>query len=519
MQRIVLVSTIIGAVLVLVAPLRASDPNQTYERLYGDDAKKLQLKGFPGFAEKLLKDAAELDSNSSPLAELLVVKATDLYFRSSLGDDKTKLGETLIDRWLSAADAQLTARKPSEAILSFQQASKIATANKSDRLAGITARIKVVQGKIDVEAKLSDLLARWKSSPDNPALAKELTLLYVLELDRPAEAVPYVGEDEALKTYVPLAAKDANELGEAVLTEIGGWYESLAAKASPAGKAVAYERAKTYYETFLARHASKDQQYLTAKKALEAVNKQLETLPAVARKSITVALAKNVSMTLAPIPAGKFLMGAPNSEKDGLPAERPQHEVKISKPFYMGMTAVTQAQFDAVMGQNPSQFKDPNSPVERVTWEEATAFCKALCGMVHRPFRLPTEAEWEYACRAGTKTRFSFGDDEKDLGDYAWVGSNADKRSHPVALKKPNPWGLYDMHGNVYQWCSDWYDEKYYASADKTDPIGPASGTLRVQRGGSWVDPPKDCRSAMRGGYGVTGRINLFGFRVVMQAD
>jgi formylglycine-generating enzyme required for sulfatase activity len=134
-----------------------------------------------------------------------------------------------------------------------------------------------------------------------------------------------------------------------------------------------------------------------------------------------------------------------------------RHEVTISKPFYMGETEVTQAQYEAVMGTNPSHFKGATNPVECVCWDYATEFCKKLSDKTRQAVRLPMEAEWEYACRAGTATAFSFGDADSTIGDYAWYGANSGGTTHPVGQKKPNAWGLYDMHGNVWEWCADWF--------------------------------------------------------------
>jgi formylglycine-generating enzyme required for sulfatase activity len=158
------------------------------------------------------------------------------------------------------------------------------------------------------------------------------------------------------------------------------------------------------------------------------------------------------------IQAWTFQMGSNNGE----PNEKPVHMVRISRPFYLGKYEVTQAQWEAVMGNNPSQFKgDPNSPVENVSWDDVQEFIKRLKRLNTREsgvkYRLPREAEWEYAAQAGTTTAYSFGNDPSQLGEYAWYGENANGETHPVGQKKPNPWGLYDMHGNVWEWVQDWY--------------------------------------------------------------
>jgi len=199
--------------------------------------------------------------------------------------------------------------------------------------------------------------------------------------------------------------------------------------------------------------------------------------PAGGQKELTLDLGGGVTMKMVLIRPAKFMMG----EGEGAFS---RHEVTISKPFYMGVTEVTQAQYEAVMGTNPSKFKGAANPVETVSWDDATKFCEKLSEKTRQTIRLPTEAEWEYACRAGTQTAFSFGDNPSALGDYAWWGGNSGKTTHPVGQKKPNSWGLYDMNGNVWEWCADWFGDPY-PKGPVTDPSGPTTGGSRVVRGGS----------------------------------
>jgi len=238
--------------------------------------------------------------------------------------------------------------------------------------------------------------------------------------------------------------------------------------------------------------------------------------PLKGEKSLTLKLADGVEMRLVLIPAGKFKMGSPANEKGRDKDEGPQRAVTISKPFYMNVCEVTQAQYNAVMGANPSGFKGANRPVEQVSWNDAVTFSKKVSQKTGRTVSLPTEAEWEYACRAGTTTCFSFGADDKDLGDYAWYRKNSGGKTHPVGQKKPNAWGLYDMHGNVWEWCSDWYAKSYAKLVDK-DPRGPKFGFKRVLRGGSWNFNAALCRSARRTWWYPARRFNYFGFRVVLR--
>ncbi|MGD0088882.1 MAG: bifunctional serine/threonine-protein kinase/formylglycine-generating enzyme family protein [Planctomycetota bacterium] len=247
-----------------------------------------------------------------------------------------------------------------------------------------------------------------------------------------------------------------------------------------------------------------------AKKKAEAAEK---TVPA---KALSLDLGNTVKLALILLPAGKFLMGSPETEKDRLPAET-QHEVTISQPFYMGKYEVTQEQYEAVMGNNPSELKGPKNPVEAVSWEDGQEFCKKLSAKTGMTIQLPTEAQWEYACRAGTKTRFHSGDEEGDLDSVGWYSGNADKKAHPVGEKKSNAWGLYDIHGNVWEWCADWYGE--YQAGAATDPTGPATGNLRVLRGGSWRSGPRNCRAAFRNWSRPDQRHVSVGFRVVVAPE
>ena len=235
-------------------------------------------------------------------------------------------------------------------------------------------------------------------------------------------------------------------------------------------------------------------------------------------QAFTVDLGKDVNLEMVYIPSGKFTMGSPPEEKGG-EDERPQiKDVNVSA-FYMGKYEVTQAQWQAIMGSNPAKFKDNlQNPVETVFWDDAQEFCKKLSQKTGKDFRLPSEAEWEYACRAGTTTAYSFGDNASLLGEYAWYGENSGS-THPVGQKKPNPWGLYDMHGNVLEWCQDSY-EKYGGESDLTRKTGKAitkenDNRSRSLRGGSWNLNAWLCRSAYRLGTYARNQFFNLGFRVV----
>ncbi len=217
--------------------------------------------------------------------------------------------------------------------------------------------------------------------------------------------------------------------------------------------------------------------------------------------------------------------------------EKPPHPVRITRAFYLGEHEVTQGQYLAVMGQNPSDFKGSDDlPVEQVSWLDAVKFCNELSQREKRTpyyriegdqvsivggqgYRLPTEAEWEYACRAGSTTRYPFGDDEADLGQHAWFDSNSEQKTHPVGQKQPNGWGLYDMLGNVCEWCQDDYDADYYTASPPADPPGPAEAPYRVLRGGCSSYYPRYCRPALRYRLPPAVRVNFLGFRLAAVQD
>ncbi len=231
----------------------------------------------------------------------------------------------------------------------------------------------------------------------------------------------------------------------------------------------------------------------------------------------------SIGMKFVLVPAGDFLMGSPDSDKDAEKVEKPQHQVRIMRPFYLGVTEVTQGQYRSVAGENPSFFKGSDDlPVEQVLWEDAIAFCNKLSkregltpyyvfGARAAPlvqsgsvgYRLPTQTEWEYACRAGTSTRYSFGDDEASLGEYAWIGGNSSGKTHPVGQKRQNTIGLFDMHGNVSEWCWDGTDKNFYSR-----------GQGRVNRGGGWCSGRPSTRSAARYDLGPGGQSYDVGFRL-----
>ncbi|MGD0090686.1 MAG: bifunctional serine/threonine-protein kinase/formylglycine-generating enzyme family protein [Planctomycetota bacterium] len=229
--------------------------------------------------------------------------------------------------------------------------------------------------------------------------------------------------------------------------------------------------------------------------------------------NMVLTLGREVELELVLVPPGSFKMGSPETERGRAPDET-EHEATITTAFYMGKFPVTQEQYEAVVWKNPSLYKGPRNPVERVSWEDANEFCRKLRAKKAKNVRMPTEAEWEYACRADSPARFYCGDTIEHLNAMGWCFANSGSSPHPVGQKRPNAWGLFDMHGNVWQWCQDWYGQ--YPAGAVSNPPGAASGEYRVLRGGSWLSYPWICRAAIRLKLAPATRDFNLGFRIVV---
>ena len=540
----------------------ADEAADTFNKLYGEDLKR--VAATPSTADdvalaKQLLEAAGKVTNQKDFLALLCEKACELAGKDPTGyptakaamdlltasvpekkveslqkmaamyqrsyaaaraEAKAKAGETLIESLKVLAGAQAAGADFDGAGATLKQALAVATTIKSESKAAIQAQLAGLASQQQVEKQIAALKARLDADAKDASSRKEIVRMYLVEMDNPAEAAKFLDEalDEATRKYVPAAAKPVEDAPEAACTELGDWYKGLADQATAsASKGAMLQRAKAYYKRFMELHKADDVARAGATLMLKKIEDALAKLgpaPKPSPASLTLDLGNGVMMKLVLIRPGKFVMGSPDSEKGRESKEGPQHEVVIAKPFYMGVTEVTQAQYEAVMGTNPSKFKGPTNPVESVIWSDTVEFCRKLSEKTGKTFRLPTEAEWEYACRAGTKTRFSFGDADSVLGDYAWCASNSGKNTHPVGQKKPNAWGLYDMNGNVWEWCADIYGP--YSSEASVDPQGASSGGDCMVRGGSWYNGNGDIasfRCAYRSNRAPANRDYSIGFR------
>jgi formylglycine-generating enzyme required for sulfatase activity len=458
-----------------------------------------------------------------------ILKVRQMLFDKAQPKDKVALGEQLADELIAAGDERLATRRLEDARRFYDQAAKVAAQVKASTQGQAEFRVKVADSRIKTAKEIDTLKAHlqaWKAAET----AKKLVMLNLVEMDDVEQAARFLddAQDETLKRIVGLCNKDAGKLTASEALELGDWFRPLVKTSSDSGKAVSVSRARCAYEQYMKVQTTRNAEWLRVKVAgdeLARLSEQQMTrsLPgggvaSTESKQLVLDLGGGVKMVFVLIPAGRFIMGSPAGEA-GREDNETQHEVAISKPFYMGVTEVTQEQYEAVMGNNPSRFKGARNPVERVTWNGAVALCERLSQRVGRSARLPSEAEWEYACRAGTKTPFHTGD-RISMDEANSNGSNpydnarkSEYRQKPITAGgfRPNAWGLCDMHGNVWEWCSDWYGA--YPNVAVRDPTGPDTGTYRILRGGSWEDSPRSCRSAFRlrlaPGHGDNGHIGL----------
>jgi formylglycine-generating enzyme required for sulfatase activity len=377
-----------------------------------------------------------------------------------------------------------------------------------------------------------------ESDPNDPAANAAAGKFICLMKEDWQRGLPMMakGSDPALKSLAELEL--GNPSDAAAQAALGEAWAGQADKETSTYKARARERAAEWFSRALPGLAG-------AAKA--AVEKKLSSLgpKTTSRVRLTLDLGGGAKMEFISIRPGTFTMGGTwPPEAQWTPDERPEHRVTISKGFFLGRVDVTRGQFAAfvkasgyktdaeksgsswgrpaaggwedlrgVNWQNANYPQTDDHPVVCVSWNDAKAFCDWTAKQTGRAARLPTEAEWEYACRAGSRGTWSFGDQESALGDYGWFVQNSGVQTHPVGQKRPNPWGLHDMHGNVWQWCQDWVSSY---TGDAVDPAGPSTGQYHSIRGGSFGSPPVGCRSSIRLMDGPTGRSTIVGFRVAL---
>ncbi len=360
----------------------------------------------------------------------------------------------------------------------------LAAARKS-KDAGLTKRASEISKSVTAAKQQWDgwqkAQATLKQTPDDPVANLAAGRYLAFAQGDWDQGLPHLakGPDGPLKDLAAKSLKPPEEA--AALAELGdAWFaaaEKAKGKDKPelrAGAAYWYTQAEPGLTGLVKTIVDKRLAELGGKVAV-APSSSSGKLP----ETMELVPAPGASMKFRLIPAGTFTMGTPGNAGAELP-----HQVKITRPFYFGMTEITQAQWLAIMGNNPSNAPgDPECPAQNISWDDCQRFIErcnqSLSGRKFR-FRLPTEAEWEYACRAGTTTVYSFGDVAASLPEYGWFTGNAASKLHRVAQLKPNPWGLFDIHGGIWEWCSDWHEPEYYRRSPVEDPPGPATGTRRI---------------------------------------
>ena len=485
------------------------------------------FKPRPGSLTDLLRQAVAAETSAAEAlegreyspAKALFARAESLYKQvaalQAKRDKVLAVAETAEDSMKLADGAFETEARPASFERGKQALADGRKALEEDDLdaaeKGFSAAVEQfakAQGEAEVAnelAKAQEAYAAAAASADEALLAKHAQAEWIAAKGKAAdaEAKARAGDAKAATAAYADAAKAVQDAFGLAKTK------ENAAKAAPIIAALEGTKDKFLAESLLGQL----EDLIPADARMPALRDKVKAMPL--PKEGTLVLGEKISMKIVLIPAGKFLMGSPDGEKERSTDEGPQRQVSVTKALYVGVTEVTQEQYEALMGKNPSNFKGAKNPVEQVSWNDAVEFCKKLSEKTGRKVRLPTEAEWEYACRAGSKTRFCFGDDDTDLRDYAWYTANSGSKTQPVGEKKPNAWGLHDMHGNVWEWCSDYYAESY-ANAKNEDPQGPGSGSSRVLRGGGWYIIPAHCRSAHRTWHAPDYRHGNFGFRVAV---
>ena len=524
------------------AVAKLADPNASAEfgaRLYDaakgvDEQKPLQAllcgkayefsmkspAGLPvaASAMKLLVKASP-EKKRSAQDKLIEVTAA-LHGRSKTANERKALLAEVVELLMAVGDERARPDTLAEAGNLYQRALVLVKAEKSflckevfDRL--LTDRIKWVADAQAAAGKLGELKVALDRDPKNANARIALILACLGEFDVPDDAAKLVSAelDADLRAHVDLAVAKLDDLDETACLDLAQWYAAMIDKAPPTSKPALLRKAMDSCMRYTTLYQARDLGLLKGTLLLERLERSAEPIGGLPKYS-HLPVGRGMVIRLVLMPAGSFVMGGARvfNNEDG-----PQRVVTLTKPFYMGVFEVTQEQYLHIMEYEPSPSKTPRDPEVYVRWGDAMEFCKRLSGFTGRKVRLPTEAEWEYAARAGTPWKHFFRNHTEMLGQYAWYEGNSDKKTHPVGQKKPNSAGLYDIYGNAREWCLDG-KITYHGPIGNVDPVWATSGMERVLRGGGWGDGPIPCSSTDRQVGSIESRLEENGFRVVVEA-
>jgi formylglycine-generating enzyme required for sulfatase activity len=484
-------------------PKTADNPSDEYVLLGGaieasKDAGALALcsQAADTMAAQYEVDALSIKTDAAPKMDLRGDSP-------ATAAENVRVAMELTDSLLAAEDFPAAAK--------ILATARRAAASDPALVSAVQKRMQAVESARAAHDRVAASLEKLKTSPDDPAANLAVgSYLCFSRSDWEQGLGPLARSSDANLKQVATLELSRPKASEDVIRLADRWWE-IAAKQPDTIRSAIHQHAASFYKTALegvtGLQKTRMEHRIAEASADQFASRQAGASLPHSGSDITI---NSIGMKFVFIKPGIFLMGSPPTEADRDGNEVPHH-VKISKPFLMAATTVTQGQWKAVMGNNPSRFQGDNRPVEMVSWDDAVAFCEKLSEKEGKHYRLPTEAEWEYACRAGTQTPYNFGGGHLD--DFVWYLRNAGQQSHDVATKKPNRWGLYDMNGNVWQWCLD-SDGPY--AGDAVDPKNPGTSS-HPQRGGSWNGDERNCRSAFRSGRPPGARYPDLGFRVCME--
>ncbi|MDP6545073.1 MAG: formylglycine-generating enzyme family protein [Phycisphaerae bacterium] len=492
---------------------------QLYEKVYEFSGKR--SSGYKQAMEAISYLSRAVPARRAEWLEKKLQTMTKRYV-NSYGPGRAEIAETYLETMLAVAANKLREGKPTEAEGIYRRAYSVAVQTKSPLKDDIRQQTAELAAAAELERKTAQYKRALAAKP-TVRNRENLIVHYLADLNNPTGALALITEavNKEMAASIALIATPSQTLEPKECLNLAKWCESLVRRPiSTRGKVNVYRRARDYYSKFLALDNMTPSEAALAKRAISRLDRLIDKMDP---SGMTLDCGQGVKMKLKRLKAGKFIIGSPTTEAKRGSDEGPQTPVTISKAFYIGVTEVTQAQYTAVMGAaaNASSVKGPRHPATGVSPARAKTFCAKLSTLSSRTVRLPTEAEWEYACRAGSSTAFCSGNDITGLGPYAWTSANSaiSKRlqPHAVGTKKANAWGLFDMHGNVRELVISPYSFANYSGAGTIASQDPAVCRSTLQaRGGSAGRDSSFCRSANRAVNPSNGD-SLTGFRIVVE--